>query len=153
MRRQRWATMDTAARSALLRRGLDDIFDPELRESIGSLIDDVRQRGDAAVCDALRTFDGIDLTPDRLRVGEDEMQAATVDDSVDAAIDDAIEHLVRFNRAQMERGGAWQIESEPGLTVGERVSPISSVGLFTPSGKASYPSVAYQLAVPAVVAG
>ena len=47
----------------------------------------------------------------------------------------------------------WQIESEPGLTVGEKVTPISSVGLFTPSGKASYPSVAYQLAVPAVVAG
>ena len=53
----------------------------------------------------------------------------------------------------MERGGDWQIESEPGLTVGEKVTPISSVGLFTPSGKASYPSVAYQLAVPAVVAG
>ena len=53
----------------------------------------------------------------------------------------------------MERGGDWQIESEPGLTVGEKITPISSVGLFTPSGKASYPSVAYQLAVPAVVAG
>ena len=53
----------------------------------------------------------------------------------------------------MERGGDWQIESEPGLMVGEKVTPISSVGLFTPSGKASYPSVAYQLAVPAVVAG
>jgi histidinol dehydrogenase len=36
--------------------------------------------------------------------------------------------------------------------VGEKLSPITSVGLFTPSGKASYPSVAYQLAVPAVVA-
>jgi histidinol dehydrogenase len=37
--------------------------------------------------------------------------------------------------------------------VGEKITPISSAGLFTPSGKASYPSVAYQLAVPAVVAG
>ncbi len=83
----------------------------------------------------------------------DELAAASVSDAVDAAIDDAIDHLTRFNRAQMERGGSWQIESEPGLTVGERVTPISSVGLFTPSGKASYPSVAYQLAVPAVVAG
>jgi histidinol dehydrogenase len=153
MRRQRWATMNDAARSALLRRGLDDIFDPALRDSIGSLIDDVRERGDAAVCDALRRFDGIDLAPDQLRVTSDELAAAAVSDAVDDAIDDAIDHLMRFNRAQMERGGSWQIESEPGLTVGERVTPISSVGLFTPSGKASYPSVAYQLAVPAVVAG
>ena len=40
-----------------------------------------------------------------------------------------------------------------GLVVGEKVTPISSAGLFVPSGKASYTSVAYQLAVPAVVAG
>ena len=53
----------------------------------------------------------------------------------------------------MERSHDWSIESEPGLTVGEKITPITSAGLFTPSGKASYPSVAYQLAVPAVVAG
>ena len=45
------------------------------------------------------------------------------------------------------------MEIENGLIAGEKVSPISSVGLFVPSGKASYPSVAYQLGVPAVVAG
>ncbi|MCA1481420.1 hypothetical protein I6F37_41565, partial [Bradyrhizobium sp. NBAIM08] len=45
--------MDESARRALLGRGLDEIFDPALRASIGELIDDVRQRGDVAVCDAL----------------------------------------------------------------------------------------------------
>ena len=74
-------------------------------------------------------------------------------DAVDRSIDDAITHLRTFNEAQMERAADWQIESEPGLMVGEKITPISSAGLFTPSGKASYPSVAYQLAVPAVVAG
>ena len=44
-------------------------------------------------------------------------------------------------------------EAEPGLIVGEKITPIAWVGLFVPSGKASYPSVAYQLGVPAVVAG
>jgi histidinol dehydrogenase len=76
-----------------------------------------------------------------------------VSDAVDEAIDDAIVHLRTFNEAQMLQSRDWSIESEPGLTVGEKITPISSVGLFTPSGKASYPSVAYQLAVPAVVAG
>jgi len=153
MRRQRWVEMDAAARGALMRRGLDDIFDTELRRSIGGLIDDVRERGDAAVCDALARFDGIEVGPDQLRVSADEFERAAVTPDVDAAIDDAIAHLRAFNEAQMEQAHDWSIESEPGLTVGEKITPITSAGLFTPSGKASYPSVAYQLAVPAVVAG
>jgi histidinol dehydrogenase len=153
MRRQRWSEMDDAARHDLLARGLDDIFDPVLRESIGMLIEDVRERGDAAVCDALARFDRIELAPERLRVTDDELDSATVEPAVDAAIDDAIAHLRAFNERQLERFGDWSFESEPGLTVGEKITPIASAGLFTPSGKASYPSVAYQLAVPAIVAG
>lgn len=145
--------MNDTARQRLIARGLDDIFDPQLRDSIGALIDDVRRRGDDAVCDALAEFDGITLTPDQLRVTDDELDSATVSDHVDAAIDDAIAHLRAFNERQLERFDDWSFESEPGLTVGEKISPIASAGLFTPSGKASYPSVAYQLAVPAIVAG
>jgi histidinol dehydrogenase len=153
MRRQVWNDMNVDARDALMRRGMDDIFDPELRRSIGELIDDVRERGDAAVCDALGRFDGIDVTPDRLRVSAQEFEQASVSEEVDAALDDAIAHLRAFNEAQMQQAQDWSFESEPGLTVGEKITPITSAGLFTPSGKASYPSVAYQLAVPAVVAG
>ncbi|HSM65206.1 MAG TPA: histidinol dehydrogenase [Ilumatobacteraceae bacterium] len=153
MRRQVWTEMNVGARDALMRRGIDDIFDPALRRSIGELIDDVRERGDAAVCDALGRFDGVDVSPDGLRVSAEEFEQAGVSAEVDAAIDDAIAHLRAFNDAQMEQAHDWSIESEPGLIVGEKITPITSAGLFTPSGKASYPSVAYQLAVPAVVAG
>ena len=144
--------MDGAARAALMRRGLDDIFDPELRRSIGKLIDDVQARGDAAVCDALSKFDGVQIAPANLKVSGQELEQASVSPEVDAAIDDPITHLRTFNEAQMSQSSGWLVESEPDLTVGEKISPISSAGLFTPSGKASYPSVAYQLAVPAVVA-
>ena len=153
MRRQVWNDMNVEARVALMRRGIDDIFDADLRRSIGELIEDVRDRGDAAVCDALGRFDGIGVSPDGLRVSADEFEQASVSDEVDAAIDDAIAHLRAFNEAQMEQAADWSIESEPGLSVGEKITSITSAGLFTPSGKASYPSVAYQLAVPAVVAG
>lgn len=145
--------MDDPARAAVMRRGLDDIFDPDLRASIVGLIDDVRTRGDAALCEALSRFDGIEIEPSGLRVGPDEMAAAQVSGAVDDAIDEAIEHLRRFNEQQLTSQVDWTFESSPGLTVGERLSPIASAGLFVPSGKASYPSVAYQLAVPAVVAG
>ena len=153
MRRQVWNDMNTGARDALMRRGLDDIFEPELRRSIGVLIDDVRERGDAAVCDALGRFDRIEVAPDGLRVSADEFARAAVSPDVDAALDDAIAHLRAFNDAQMDQAKDWSRETEPGLMVGEKITPITSAGLFTPSGKASYPSVAYQLAVPAVVAG
>ena len=153
MRRMTWATMDQTARAALLHRGLDDIFDPGLRTAIGRIIDDVHANGDEAVCRALHDFDHITLEPHQLRVSVDELEAARVSPEVDAAIDDAIAHLRAFNERLMHRSAHWSFESEPGLVVGEKVSPITSAGLFVPSGKASYPSVAYQLGVPAVVAG
>ncbi len=145
--------MNHDERSALCARGLDDIFDPALRESIGILIEDVRQRGDVAVCEALARHDRIELESSELRISDDEFDSAHVSDDVDAAIDDAIDHLRAFNEQQFGRTPDWSFEAEPGLTVGEKFSPITSAGLFTPSGKASYPSVAYQLAVPAIVAG
>jgi histidinol dehydrogenase len=153
MRTRRWADLDDRDRDALYRRGLDAIFDPELRSSIGRLIDDVRTRGDAAVCDALARFDGVKLTPSELRVSVDEIAAAIVAAEVDAAIDDAIAHVRAFSEHQLARLTDWSFESEPGLVVGEKLTPVSSAGLFVPSGKASYPSVAYQLATPAKVAG
>jgi histidinol dehydrogenase len=153
MRIRRWADMSDDAQAALLARGFDAIFDPVLRASIVDLIEEVRVRGDVAVCEALARFDGIEVAPSGLRVTDDELDAARVDDDVDDAIDDAIDHLRAFNEQQLARLGDWSFESEPGLTVGEKITPIASVGLFTPSGKASYPSVTYQLLVPAIVAG
>ncbi len=153
MRRQTWSEMSNETRAALMHRGLDDIFESDLRASIGDILIDVRERGDAAVCDALAKFDKIDVTPDQLRVTDEEFAMASVTTEVDVAIDDAIAHLQTFNETQMLQAQDWSIESEPGLFVGEKITPISSAGLFTPSGKASYPSVAYQLAVPAMVAG
>ena len=145
--------MAHADRDAWLHRGLDDIFDPDLRQAIGRIIDDVREHGDEAVCRALAMHDHISLTPGQLRVSADEIERAAVSPQVDSAIDDAITHLRAFNERLVQRACDWSFESEPGLTVGEKVTPIASAGLFVPSGKASYPSVAYQLGVPAVVAG
>src|SRR4051812_15364461 len=153
MRRMRWSAMDEAARVELCSRGLAAIFDAGLKASIGRIIDDVRADGDQAVCRALHDFDHVDLEPHQLRASDDELDSARVDEDVDAAIDDAIVHLRAFNEQLMARAADWSFESEPGLRVGEKITPISSAGLFVPSGKASYPSVAYQLAVPATVAG
>jgi histidinol dehydrogenase len=153
LRTMTWSTMDDEERRALCTRGVEAIFDSDLKAAIGRIIDDVRAHGDEAVCRALREFDHVSLEPHQLRATAEEIAAAEVVDDVDRAIDDAIAHLRAFNERLMTRAADWSFESEPGLSVGEKVTAISSAGLFVPSGKASYPSVAYQLAVPATVAG
>ncbi len=147
--------MSAAEQSALVDRGLHTIVTDGLRAAIGELIEDVRVRGDAAVCDALARWDKMRVTPAGLRATDAEFAAAPgkLAPSVLDAIDDMIDHLRRFNTEQRSRNVDWSFETEPGLTVGEKITPISSAGLFCPSGKASYPSVIAQLGTPAVVAG
>jgi histidinol dehydrogenase len=150
----RWSDSTPAQRAELLDRDLDRSIPPGLREQIGELVLDVRERGDVAVCEALGRWDGVEVDPDGLRVSDDEFAAARaqVSDDLRAAIDDMVTHIVRFNTELAARRGDWSFESEPGLIVGEKVTPIASAGLFCPSGKASYPSVLAQLGGPAVVA-
>jgi histidinol dehydrogenase len=150
-----WSDMDDAARSALMRRGIDEIFADTLRSSVAEIIEDVRLNGDDALVRATKRWDGVTLEPRQLRVGDDEFEAARskISAGMHDAIDDMIDHVKRFNLEQLHHLGPWSFESEPGLVVGEKLSPVSSTGLFCPSGKASYPSVAAQLATPAVVAG
>jgi len=145
--------MSSGDRAKFTKRSIEDIVPDSLRAEISVLLDDVRQRGDDAVCDATRRFDGVSLRPNQLRVGSDEIASAQVSGEVRDALVDAIDHVRRFNAAVRDRMSDWSIEIEPGARVGEKFTPIASAGLFVPGGKASYPSVAYQLGVPAVVAG
>ena len=97
----------------------------------------MRLNGDAAVARALKKYDGCDVDPGRLRVSEEEFARAraTIPAELLAAIRDGIDHVRRFNEQVVARGD-WSFESEPGLTVGEKITPIASAGLFVPSGKA-----------------
>ncbi len=150
----RWDAADEDRRASLLRRGTEKIFDPALQDSIRKIVDDVRANGDLAVCEALWRFDGCEISPDRLPVSDDEFEQAgrAVSPEVLAAARQAIENIRAFNEyATRER--EWRTEIRPGLIVGEKLTPIASVGLFVPSGKGSFPSVLTQLGVPAVVAG
>jgi histidinol dehydrogenase len=155
MRVVRWDELEADARARLIERPAGmRMFDPELREGVVAIVEDVHRRGDAAVLEALQRFDGCTVPPGELRVGEAEFAAArdAVGADVVTAIRDGIDHCKRFNERVLQ-GADWRLELEPGLVVGEQSSPISSVGLFVPSGKGSYPSVLVQLGSPAVVAG
>jgi histidinol dehydrogenase len=155
MRQMVWADMTASDRGQLMHRGLDTVFADDLKASIGEIIKDVKAHGDRAVRDALARFDKIDVAHDQLRISKDERAAADsqLPAAVHHAIEDAITHIRTFNEQQRSHMTNWRHESEPGLMVGEKLTPIRSAGLFCPSGKASYPSVLTQLATPALVAG
>lgn len=150
-----WSSMDQRARRDLVDRDINKAITPQLRDQIAALVADVRERGDAALCAALSTFDGVEVHPARLCASDEEFESAAreVQGALRAAITDMVDHIRRFNHELLARLANWEFESEPGLVVGEKVTPIASAGLFCPSGKASYPSVLAQLGGPAVVAG
>lgn len=153
--RGRWADMSAADRADLVTRGIGRVFDPELRASVLEILEDVRDNGDAGMLRALATFDKVEIKAAGIRVGRAEFDEAraSVGDEMLAAIRESIAFVRRYNERLVAEDADWQFETAPGVVVGERTSPIESVGLFVPAGKGSFPSVLVQLGTPAVVAG
>lgn len=153
--RGRWAEMSPAERTDLTTRGIGSIFDPELRASVLTILEDVRDNGDAALLRALAKFDRVEVDAAAIRVGQDEFDEAqaSLTPELLEAIRASIGAVRRYNEQAIAEDADWSFETAPGVVVGERTSPIASVGLFVPAGKGSFPSVLVQLGTPAVVAG
>ncbi len=154
LRRRVWSELDEAGRRALEQRD-PGIFDPALRAQVRGVMDDVAAHGDAAIVRALARFDGCDVAPDRLVVSPDDIERAyrAIDDGLLRAIRAAHDRIRRFNERAVAHAAGWEEELEPGLVVGERSTPIASVGLYVPCGKGSFPSTMLMLGTPARVAG
>ena len=126
---------------------------PDVDQSVAKIISDVRQRGDAALLDYTRRFDGIDLSVLGLRIEADEIKAAV------RACDPATLEALALAKARIEAYHVRQLPKDEffrdslGAELGWRWSPIESVGLYVPGGLASYPSSLLMNAVPAKVAG
>lgn len=146
------SSMSGAERTRLLRRA--EIQIEELTERVRPILQGVRQRGDEALLEFTERFDRVQLTPDRLRVSRAEIERAhqALDAAVREAIEQAIANVRAFHMKQMPHE-EWFTEVAPGVMAGEKITPISSVGLYVPRGKGAFPSVMYMLATPASIAG
>jgi histidinol dehydrogenase len=144
-----WLTLDQQQRAALLRRPA--ARDREaIEKPVAAIIAEVRARGDAALADYTRRFDGVELAT--AAVGDDEFgaAAAALSAAQHAAIERAIGNVRRFHEAQ--RCLPLCVETSPGVRC-ERIDvPLQSVGLYVPAGSAPLPSTAIMLAVPAAIA-
>ena len=128
-------------------------LDAELMKLVGSIIDDVRERGDRALIDYTARFDRVELERSELQIGEAQLRrsAQGVDERVVLAIRESIRNVRTFHQRQMEQ--SWAIEPAAGVQLGQRITPLERVGLYVPGGTAAYPSSVVMNVVPAQVAG
>ena len=129
------------------------VLDADLMSQVQSIINEVRRRGDAALIDYASQFDGCIMQVSELRIGEDELDqiAANADASVVEALREAISNVRRFHEHELRE--SWEIETEDGVRMGQRITPVDRAGLYVPGGTASYPSSVVMNVVPAQVAG
>jgi histidinol dehydrogenase len=115
------------------------------------IVDDVRARGDAALRDLTRQFDGVDI--EDMRVGADEVDRAVaeVPEEFRDAIALAADSIEDFHRRQVPN--SWFTTQEGGVFLGVKVTPLRRVGIYVPGGRACYPSSVLMNAIPAQVAG
>ncbi|KNG95263.1 histidinol dehydrogenase [Pseudaestuariivita atlantica] len=126
---------------------------PDVDAVVAGIIDDVRNRGDAAVLELTEKFDRVTLTPETLRFSSDEIAAecAKVAPEDKAALDLAAERIRAYHVRQMPQDARW---TDPdGAELGWRWTAVSAAGLYVPGGLASYPSSVLMNAIPAKVAG
>lgn len=143
--------LSAADRAALLTRVQADLapIEPAVRE----IIDAVRERGDDALAEFARRFDRAALDADDLLVSPEEFDSAErhLAPGLRDALARAIANIRDHHRAQLP-APTWMKETAPGVIAGERWTPITSVALYVPRGKGSFPSVMTMLCTPAVLA-
>ena len=118
---------------------------------VSEIIANVRQNGDKALFAYCEKFDKAKLTT--LQVSKEEMDEAfsSVDPELIAIMEKAAVNIRAFHSRQARTG--FEIKSEDGTVVGQRITPVDRAGLYVPGGTAAYPSTVLMDAIPAKIAG
>ncbi len=153
MRRLDSAGRDFAAALETLTR-YESIQDERVQDSARAIVAAVRARGDAALLEYTRQFDGFAAqSVKELAIDRAELARALA--ALPAAQADTLraagERIRRFHEHQLAK--SWQYNESDGALLGQRVTPLERVGLYVPGGKAAYPSSVLMNAIPARIAG
>lgn len=135
-----------------LRAGVNDILD-NVSAQVQGIVEDVRIRGDAALCEYTLKYDGVDLKEKGIKVTKEEIAAARkmVEPEFVQALCRAAENIRTYH--QRQKLFSWIDCDVEGLTWGRLIRPLSRVGIYVPGGTAAYPSSVLMNAIPAQVAG
>ena len=132
----------------------ESVSDASINQRVLDIIDNVRTRGDAALIDYTRQFDGLDvaqmsdliLPRERL-----ELALTRITPEQRSALETAAERVRLYHERQVQ--DSWRYQEADGTVLGQNITPLDRAGLYVPGGKASYPSSVLMNAIPAKVAG
>ena len=122
-----------------------------IRKAVEAILADIEQRGDAAVREYTKRFDGVDL--DSFLVSPEEIDHAVdiVGPDFMAILEEAAANIRAYHERQVEK--TWIDTFRPGVRLGAKFTPIQRVGVYVPGGTAAYPSTVLMDTIPAHVAG
>ncbi len=133
---------------------IDTAADRRIDAAASAIVDDVRSRGDAALLEYTNRFDRMNApTVAALEIAAGEMRAALESLPIEdrAALEAAARRIQAFHEKQ--RGESWSVTEDDGTELGQRVTPLDSVGVYVPGGLAAYPSSVLMNVITAQVAG
>ena len=135
----------------VVNRGKADL--PLISLAVRKIIVDVRENGDEALLRYTEKFDNVRLIRSKLKISRRKIKEAykKLERSQINALQKAAVNIARFHKKQIR--DIWSLEMTKGVTIGQVTRPLSSIGVYTPGGKAPYPSSVLMCTIPAKVAG
>lgn len=123
------------------------------QDTVNEILNEVKEKGDEALFHYTKKFDKAEITPDNIRVtGEEILEAyAQVETSLVEVMKKSLANIQDFHKKQLRN--SWIETREDGVVLGQRITPLDSVGVYVPGGKAAYPSSVLMNIIPAQVAG
>ncbi len=137
-------------REKLIGRGGGDLAD--VGEKVAAILRDVKHNGDSSLREYTKEFDGVNIEVIEVSKEEIDEAANSIDPELMEHLEFAAGNIRKFHEAQMPKK-MWFIEVSPGIELGQKFTPLESVGAYVPGGRASYPSTALMTIIPAKVAG
>ena len=121
--------------------------------SVAAILADVKEKGDEAVFDYTKRFDGADINVANIVVTKEEIDEAysLVDEQLVEVIRKALVNIREYHAKQ--KLYSWFDSTPNGTILGQKVTPLNRVGVYVPGGKAAYPSSVLMNIIPAKVAG
>ena len=125
----------------------------EFESRVNDIIQNVREKRDEAVFEYTLKFDGATIDQDNIRVTEEEIKEAyeQIDPKLLDVIRKALVNIRDYHTKQKQY--SWFDSDESGIILGQKVTPLKTVGVYVPGGKAVYPSSVLMNVIPAKVAG
>ena len=136
---------------SIVRQYKQQTTDMEIERRVHDIIENVRANGDAALREYSEKFDGVKL--DDFKVDQSIIDAAwdNLPEDLKHALLVAKKNITEFHSREIEQG--FVDMDTPGITRGQKVTPLARVGLYVPGGTAAYPSTIMMTALPAKIAG